>query len=129
VSDAAPARPLGVLVVDDNEAVPSLTVLLLAALGADAFRASGAGEALALLRRHGGRIDAALVDYEMPGANGPEVRRLLLEERPGLPCCLMSGTLLPGEAPAEGFDHFLAKPFTLGQLRLALEAMGVLSAA
>jgi CheY-like chemotaxis protein len=126
VSETTSARPFGVLVIDDDPAVLRVTALLVQALGGVAFQADGGDAALDLLRRHTAEIDAALIDYQMPVALGPEVRRLLVVERPGLPCCLMSGTLQPGEAPAAGFDQFLAKPFSSEDLRKALAGMGVL---
>jgi CheY-like chemotaxis protein len=126
MSETAAPRPFGVLIVDDDPAVLGVAAAFVVALGGEAFQAAGAAAALEELRRHAGEIDAAIIDYQMPGELGPEVRRLLLEARPGLPCCLMSGTLQPGDAPTGGFESFLAKPFSPQQFRRALEVMGVL---
>jgi CheY-like chemotaxis protein len=124
MSETAAARPFGVLIVDDDPAVLGVAAAFVAALGGAAFKAAGATEAVAALRQHAGEIDAALIDYQMPGALGPAVRQLLLVDRPGLPCCLMSGTLQPNDVPTGGFEAFLAKPFSPKQLRRALETMG-----
>jgi PAS domain S-box-containing protein len=82
-----------VLVVDDDQAVLSATSRLLKLYGHDVIGASGAEEALDLVRRHGPDIDVLLVDYRLPG--GWDGLRLIQSIRAAadweLPAILVTG--------------------------------------
>lgn len=81
----APARPLSVLVVDDEPLARQRLLLLLGRLQQPvdvAAETADAGAALAWLEAHPGRADVLLLDIQMPGPDGlrlaDKVRRLRL---------------------------------------------------
>jgi CheY-like chemotaxis protein len=119
----APARPFGVLVVEDEPFILKLLAGYLKTFGVAAFGASCAGEAERLLRAHAGEIDAALIDLNLPGSDGLETRRRLDAIKPGLRFGLMSGAGLGGDAPPEGFCQSLGKPFGSRELRACLDEL------
>ena len=80
-----------ILVAEDDEA---FLRALESALTADprfvvAGRAQNGREAVELARRL--RVDAVVMDIEMPGVDGVEATRLIALERPGLPVIAISG--------------------------------------
>jgi DNA-binding NtrC family response regulator len=123
MSSPADSPPFGVLVVEDEPVVLALISHYLRTLGVAAFGAASARDAELLLRRHPGEIDAALIDLRLPGAGGVESRKRLDAVKPGLPCCLMSGAGVSGEAAPEGFLLTLDKPFTIDELKSRLESL------
>jgi PAS domain S-box-containing protein len=125
-ADEAPMRPLTILAVDDDALVLINTVEMLEDLGHRVLQASGADEALAILRRDPG-VDLLLTDQIMPKMTGMQLAELVARERPGLPAIIATGY---GELPGgdSGSSLFkLDKPFNeqdLAQtLRLAAAAM------
>jgi len=108
-----------VLVVEDDDAVRQFIVRVLRQYGYNVVAAAGADEAIALDRRHGGRIHLLLTDVVMPRVRGPELARRLLKGRADLRVLYVSG--YTGETMAQrgmlqpGAD-LLAKPFTSEQL-------------
>ena len=119
---AGAARPLRVLVVEDDDAVASLVLDMMGHLGHTAMRATGPIDALRQLE-DGLEIDLVFTDVLMPGGmDGLDLARALHEARPELPVLLTSGY---GGAPArvaEAGLPLLRKPYTLGALRDALAA-------
>jgi CheY-like chemotaxis protein len=107
-----------VLVVDDAEGLRDLAKRLLERQNYKVLLAANADEALQLCERNAS-IDVLLTDVVMPGASGPELKRLLIERRPAVKVIYMSGytedaivqhgVLNPGIA-------FLHKPFTAESL-------------
>ncbi len=97
-----------VLVVDDDDAVRTVTAGLLRELGYETMEAGDGPAALALLDG-GAEPDLMVVDYAMPGGNGLEVARAVCARRPGLPVILVTGYAEPdidaGDIPV------LRKPF------------------
>ena len=111
-----------VLVADDDAAVCDLLVRVLRPLAA--VTAVGDGEA-ALAALQSGRFDAIVSDYALPGMDGLDfVRRVRAEgPEPAVPILMISGharEVMAGRARAAGADAFLAKPFSLTQLRSIL---------
>ena len=75
--EGPPARPLRVLVVDDQPLVRTALASLLASLGHEALLAESGEEALALYAEAHPPIDAVLLDLIMPGMDGQETCRRL----------------------------------------------------
>jgi len=87
-------RPKTLVWIDDYE--PGLPVYqaLAESLGFRVLTASSGKAGLELLVSH--RVDAVVVDYEMPGMNGEAVAKLIKTNWPELPVILFSGSsLLP----------------------------------
>lgn len=115
--------PSEILVVDDDEAILKMMSLLLKPLKVSVQVARDRTESLAVLRRYSDRIGAIVLDAHFGGV---DVVRLLDSFRvtvPGLPVIVCSGSseediqkLFKGHP----YDGFLAKPFTLVELKKAL---------
>ncbi len=114
------ARPVSILLVDDDPIVLELIALLLAAKGTEVIRALGGQRAIELLGELPAPPDVVLVDHQMPEVSGPDVARFvraLPEPRPRL--VAMSASPLP-EGELALFDEFLAKPVDRDLLRAAI---------
>ena len=116
----APARPLDVLLVDDEQLVRDGTAAMLRELGHRVVEAGGAGEALDKLHE-GLRVDVVVTDYKMPRMDGAEFARRLQQARPALPVLLITG--YSGHADDTHGLSRLAKPFRQADIAAALEAL------
>jgi two-component system, cell cycle sensor histidine kinase and response regulator CckA len=115
--------PMTVLVAEDEVGIRSPLRRLLSAQGYRVLDASDGPKALEVANRHTGRIHLLLTDILMPGMNGGELARRLLQLRPDLRVVFMSGysdqaiqtngVLTPGAI-------FLQKPFSVDELTCRL---------
>jgi CheY-like chemotaxis protein len=126
------ARPLRVLVADDNPVNQRLMRALLGKLGHEATTASNGLEALRALEASastpGGapEVDVVLLDVNMPVMDGiaaaGEICRLWA--RPARPFLIaLTASVLDEDrerCEAAGMDGFVGKPFTLDELSAAL---------
>lgn len=126
--DRQPARPLRILFVDDEPTQCELAETLLGNFGFQVEVFSAPEEALQSFRGDPGRFDLVLTDLSMPGLNGVDLARRLLEIRPELPIILCTGysDRLAGYSNEElGFCDVIHKPIVGQQLarriRQALE--------
>jgi CheY-like chemotaxis protein len=120
---AAPVRRQGaeesVLVVEDDDSIRWLVERALRNAGYRVHVAPNAAAALALHSQLPEDIALLFTDVVMPGTNGPELARRLLEVRPGLKVLFTSGY-----ANDRAFDaatlplgaHFLPKPYSVAAL-------------
>lgn len=108
----APLRPV-ILIVDDEETALNIRKLVVEQAGYAVATASGAREAMELLR--GQPVDLVLSDQIMPGMDGAELAREIKGIWPRLPVLLLSGV---SELPegVEFVDGFLSK--TDGPVRM-----------
>lgn len=109
-----------VLVVDDDERSRQLLEVVLTIEGYRVLCAASGEDALAAIERHG--PDAVVLDFLMPGMDGPElcarVRALPSQRR--LPLVVLSGMDDPEARKAArdaGADDFIVKPFDRADLR------------
>lgn len=105
-----------VLVVDDDRNLLRMICKSLEQDGWDVVPAVNLGEA----RAKPGTFDAVVADIGLPNGDGRELR----DEYRGVPFLLISGA--PVDEPEEvsrGLVPFLPKPFTVGQLRDAVEGI------
>jgi CheY-like chemotaxis protein len=118
------------MVVDDTDAVRDLIALLLNQFDcAEVCRFRSAPEALAAFAAAPEDYQFVITDYEMPGMNGIELCRELLNIAPRLKVLLATGssTVASDFARSEGFCGLLNKPFPPSALRQIMEAVGVIS--
>ena len=104
-----------ILVAEDEQIVRALIRKVLEQAGYTVLLSDGGTEALQLAERHSGPIHLLVTDVVMPGMNGRELARRLLERRPDTKVLFLSGyaeeaverhgVLEPGTA-------FMQKPFS-----------------
>lgn len=116
--------PRTILLVDDEETVRRVTGRLLAKLGYDVTPAGNAEEALEILGKDGDGFDLVLTDVVMPGRSGIEMVVELRRTHPQQRVLFMSGytTREFGRPPGEPPRPFMPKPFSMQELRTAVEA-------
>lgn len=112
------------LLVDDIEANRFLLEEALGEPGLEILSAQDGEQAIALWRRHGPEI--ALVDLQMPGIDGLEVARQIKAtgDAPFTYVLILSGFREADQEVAvrnAGADRFLGKPYTLTELRAAVD--------
>lgn len=116
-----PPTGVKVLVVDDQLSVLSSVSNGLADEGYQVTMASSAAEALLKVGQEAPSL--LLTDLCMPDTDGLELLRCLRKRFPGLPAILMTAHSNDAETESGRFDvHWLPKPFTRQQLRLAIDS-------
>ncbi len=115
--------PREVLVVDNDEAILRTSFILLKSLGVSAHTAHDRAESLAVLRRRGRGMGAILLDANLGGIDTVRLLEALRAAAPGIRIIVSSGSgeedirRMFATAP---FDDFLAKPYTLNELKSTL---------
>ncbi len=116
-------RSLKILVVDDQQSMRGLARQCLARLGVQEVALAATGEA-ALDMMAETRFDIVISDLNMPGLSGVELARRI-KEHPvfaRIPVFLATSDAYREQAEDETVDHFVAKPFSVADMRGALEA-------
>ena len=116
----------GILIVDDEEGVLAVLNRILELLmpGYDISTARNGLAAWQQLQQHS--FDLLLTDHHMPGMTGLELAQQARDRLPELPIVLMSGgsdSDIEVKAQKLGLVSFLAKPFSVHQLRDLLETI------
>jgi CheY-like chemotaxis protein len=109
-----------VLVVDDEEALRRFVCRALERDGYATLEAADCDEAIDAACHYPHRIDLVVTDVHMPRLLGHELIREILPRRPGTRVLYMSGFL--GDVPASAVVPLLEKPFTVAELRLAVQS-------
>jgi signal transduction histidine kinase/CheY-like chemotaxis protein len=124
-SKALPARPMKILVVEDNRVNQALILALLRKRGHTTAVAGNGVEALAAIERDS--FDLVLMDIQMPEMDGLEaVRRIRKAETMTgvrLPVVAMTAQAMAGDREAilaAGMDDYLEKPVQLERLDAVL---------
>lgn len=114
----ADARPMCVLVVDDEPALRRFVARILVEEGYVVLEAGNGAEAIERVSATGSTIDVVVSDIVMPGINGIELIRRLAEIHPDLPVVLMSGygTAQLTDRGITTACAVLAKPFSRERL-------------
>lgn len=118
------ARPLRVLVVDDDEGVANMVSRALAHESYD-VRTEASGER-GLHTAREWHPDVVVLDVMLPGANGFAICRQLRTEQPGVGVLMLTArTELTAEIVGldAGADDYLVKPFSLPALAAHLRAV------
>jgi signal transduction histidine kinase/DNA-binding response OmpR family regulator len=126
---ASAVGPLRILLADDAPAGRLIVAELLRQAGHEVVAAADGRDAIAAYSN--GRFDAALLDIQMPGLDGPgavAAIRLLeqAENRPRMPIAALTADLLPRDSrqlEKAGFDAKLTKPITAAALLEAIEKL------
>lgn len=126
-----PENTATVLLVDDEPVVLKILGAALTLHGYNVLEAQDYYTALQAAERHGGRLDLLITDISLPGLNGFELTRKLLQYCPKLSVLLMSGytgsEICQYYGVALGDVHFLAKPFKPAELLRRLQALAAAS--
>jgi PAS domain S-box-containing protein len=106
-----------IVVAQPQASLRDILKKILVAHGYDAVTVTDGGEAIALCRRPGAGIAAAVIDMDMPFMDGPTIIRVLKSTNPSLKIILTGGS--PGES-VEGASVVLPRPFSTQNLLFAL---------
>ena len=120
-----PSR-VGILFVDDEEAVRAAAAASLTRGGFRVWSANSGREAVEVYRQDGVAIDLVVLDLEMPGLNGVDTMAELRELNPNLRCCLMTNypsDYSPEEREQLDIQEVFAKPFRPEELVTTLREM------
>jgi signal transduction histidine kinase/CheY-like chemotaxis protein len=119
----APARPLRVLLADDERNVRLSLGLLLRTGGHEVIECEGGEQAVMTHRAAADRIDVVILDMMMPDMSGREVFARMRAVDPSVPVIVSSGFSVGSdleELRGEPGVIYLAKPYTTEQLERAL---------
>lgn len=120
-SSDVPWLPAGaVLIIDDDEAVLSVTKRQLDRLGVTTLTATNAPSAMTLFREATDRIAAVLIDLTLRDLGGEHMLAELRAIRPDLPALFISGFITADTADDDGRTGYVAKPFRPANLLAAL---------
>ncbi len=114
-----------ILLVEDEDHVRAGNVRALKMRGYEVHEASSGVEALEVMEEIGGRIDLVVSDVVMPEMDGPTLLREMRRTRPDLKFIFVSGYAEDAFAknlPEGEKFGFLAKPFSLRELAVAVKA-------
>ena len=123
VAVAEAVLPTDVLVVDNDEAILKTSSILLKALKVTPHVARDRHEALAYVRRQAARIGVVLLDANLGGIDTVRLLGALRHAAPNAKIVLSSGSReedLRELFASQPFDAFLAKPYTMVELKAAL---------
>ena len=112
--DAAELTPIGpihrVLIVDDSKGVQQVVAAALGSAGFATFTAGSVAEALKFLKQH--EVDAIVVDFSMPRADGVALVQMVRGRSSTIPIVMLSGVASEEDrdrAVAAGVDAFFDK--------------------
>ncbi len=108
-----------VLVVEDESSLRELLRMVLEPSGYKVLTAADGAEALDILMREPGAIDAVLLDLNLPEINGVDVYKTLARVRPDAKIIVISGNITPEirrELSDLGQQEFVTKPYQLDEL-------------
>ena len=109
-----------VLVVDDDEAILKTSSILLKALGLEPYVAHDRSEAMVVVRRRSERLKAIIMDVHVGGMDTVRLLGAFRIGAPRVPVIVSSGSSedeIRKMFSDHPYDAFLAKPYTLDELR------------
>ncbi len=123
------AKSLTVLVVDDQQTMRGLARQCLKKIGVIDVSLAASGDAAFELMQSK-KFDAVISDLNMPGISGVDLAEKI-KAHPALsstPVFLATSDAYRDQASGSSIDHFVSKPFSVSDVREALEShLGSLS--
>ena len=117
------AKSLKVMVVDDQQTMRGLARQCLKRIGiVDVALAASGDDAIKQLK--GAKFDVVISDLNMPGMSGVDLAKEVKadEELKDIPFLLATSEMFRDQAEEGLVDHFVAKPFSVADLKTALKA-------
>ena len=117
-------HPPKCLVVDDSDSMLRMLSLFMEHLGFDPITAHDGDEGISAVRKH--HPDLVVSYIHMPNRNGLLLLQDIKELNPALPVILITGYIhykADANAVATQPDAFMEKPFTLEQMREAVDKL------
>ena len=117
-----PLKKENILIVDDNYDMLEVLQRNLTAQNFHTYKATSVVEAMNILKYS--PVDLLITDLQMPGINGMELVKYVDEHFPGIPKLVITGfPSVDGaiEAVKSGALDYLVKPFTMEELKKAVE--------
>ena len=117
------AKSLKVMVVDDQQSMRGLARQCLKRVGIVDVALAASGEA-ALQQLQGGNFDVIISDLNMPGMSGVDLAKEVKanEAYNEVKFLLATSEMFRDQAEEGLVDHFVAKPFSVADLKSALSA-------
>lgn len=117
------AKDLKVMVVDDQQTMRGLARMCLKRMGIVDVALAASGET-ALQQLKGGAFDVIISDLNMPGMTGMDLAKECKgdDELKDVPFLLATSEMFRDQAEEGLVDHFVAKPFSVADLKTALAA-------
>ena len=113
-----------ILLVDDNESVRDFGAMALRSRGFDVVVAANGEECLRVIADRPSAFGAIVLDMWMPDINGDQVVQRLRADGTAIPVLLCSGLdISDAELDAIGADGFLPKPYRMGEIVAACQAV------
>jgi DNA-binding response OmpR family regulator len=120
------SQQVTILLVDDDSAVCFAAGMGLVMRGFVVLEAYSADDAMRVCLTHSGKIEAAVVDLEMPKMWGHELAERLRSLLPNLPIVYISGhsrELMLSRGVLSGHEPFFEKPFNFDELATKLREL------
>ncbi len=117
---------LQILVIEDESELRALLTEFLGRGGHSVIALGSGREALELLQSQVSRVDAAIIDWHLPGISGRDVIEAILDRFPNTPIIITTGDLnerLRVGGADEKAVEVLFKPYSLRALRSRVEVL------
>jgi DNA-binding NtrC family response regulator len=124
--DRQKGNPATVLLVDDDSAICFAVGMGLVMRGFTVLEAYSADDAMKVCLTHGGKIEAAIIDLEMPKTWGHELAGCMRTVLPNIPIVYISGhsrDLMVSRGVLSGDEVFFEKPFKFDELATKLREL------
>ncbi len=129
-AEAYPSQVRTVLVVEDEETLRLAASKWLRKRGFSVIEAGDGSAALDLMRLHKGYIDVLLLDFTLPGMSSRELLAEIQRMQPDLKVIVTSAyskETVAAEFGGLAIEHFIRKPFQLGDIARLLEDQSIKS--